>query len=241
MDAGEAGGRFPETRASAVLGLSGDDPQARAAAIAAVAAAYWAPVYKYVRIRWQKGRDEAEDLTQAFFATMLDRGFFSAYEPARARFRTYVRACEDRFVLDDNRRRSRFKRGGGAPIASLDCRRAEGELALEPPDPTDLDALFDEEWKRALFGVALERLQAECAAHGKTRNYKVFCRYDVEAVESVTYSDVARELGLSVSEVTNALHAARRDFRLQVLAALRELTTDERELELEARALGIVP
>jgi DNA-directed RNA polymerase specialized sigma24 family protein len=241
MAPGDHGARFPETRSSAVLRLRSDNPEARAAAIAAVAAAYWAPVYKYVRVRWQKRRDEAEDITQAFFATMLDRGFFAGYEPARAHFRTYMRACVDRFVLDDSRHNRRFKRGGGTPIVSLDCRRAEGELALEPPDATDLDAFFDEEWKRALFAIALERLREGCAASGKTRNYEVFRRYDVDAEGSVTYGEVAHELGLSLTDVTNALHAARRDFRRQVLAALRELTADDVELAIEARALGIEP
>src|SRR5882672_2039664 len=90
--------KFPTTQISAVLAVRTGDPVARARAFAILVNAYWKPVYKNIRVKWRKSNEEAKDLTQGFFATAFEKKFFTTYDPHKARFRTFLRTCLDRFV-----------------------------------------------------------------------------------------------------------------------------------------------
>jgi DNA-directed RNA polymerase specialized sigma24 family protein len=103
---GGAGGRFPATHWSAVLAARSDDPAERLRAVEAIAAAYWKPIYKYVRIRWGKSNEDAKDLTQDFFAKLFEKEYLADFDPARARLRTFLRICADRFIANEARLRS---------------------------------------------------------------------------------------------------------------------------------------
>ena len=94
-------GRFPETRWSAVVAARSDDPAERRRALDILIGAYWKPVYKYIRIHWNKSADEAQDLTQDFFTRLLEKDFLDRYDPARARLRTYLRVCVDGVVANE--------------------------------------------------------------------------------------------------------------------------------------------
>jgi hypothetical protein len=124
---------------------------------------------------------------------------------------------------------------------SLDFETAEGELRARPlPGPLDPEALFEREWVRSLFGLAVERLRAESTERGKEVQFALFERYDLEgsdAPERPSYKDLATEFGLTEVQVTNRLAAARREFRRIVLDALRELCGSEAEFRAEAQAL----
>ena len=162
------GGSFPATRWSAIEGTRSADPEERRRAYDRVAALYWKPVYKYVRARWRREADEAQDLTQEFFASILEKGTLAQYDPARARLRTYLRGCVDAFVSSEFRDRRRLKRGGGRAPLSLEFELAEGELARTGvPAPDRADAFFEKEWVRSLFAAAVERLRATCEAEGR--------------------------------------------------------------------------
>src|SRR5262245_11149049 len=100
--------RFQTTRSSVVQAMHSDDPAERARAFATLALGYWKPVYKHLRVKWRKPSEDAKDLAQAFFATALEKSFFSAYDPEVARFRTYVRLCLDRFVAKQVRDATRL-------------------------------------------------------------------------------------------------------------------------------------
>jgi DNA-directed RNA polymerase specialized sigma24 family protein len=140
-------------------------------------------------------------------------------------------------VANEDQAARRLKRGGGATLVSLDFETAEGELAsLDVPDPRDPEELFRHEWSRSLFGLAVDRLRSELAARGKETWFHLFERYDLDDA-GVRYEDLARELAIPVTSVTNHLHAARREFRRQVLEVLRELTATEEEFRAEARLL----
>src|SRR5579864_8145542 len=102
--------RFPETRRSAILDLASEDPARLAAASETLIAGYWKPVYKYIRVRWNQSNEDAKDLTQAFFTRVLEKQFFTAYDPAKARFRTYLRTCLDAFLSNESKAASRVKR-----------------------------------------------------------------------------------------------------------------------------------
>lgn len=241
-----AADRFPLTRFSLLKAAASPDPEVRGRAFDAVVAAYWKPVYKYLRLKWRLADEDAEDTTQAFFAAAFEKGFFDRYDPGRARFRTFLRTCLDGFASNRRKSERRQKRGGGTPPLSLDFRGAEDELRRhEPADGLDLEEYFHQEWVRTLFGRAVLALREHCAGAGRERSFALFERYDLEGPdtpERVTYAGLAEQFGMAVTQVTNDLAWARREFRRLVLETLREISGSEEEFRTEARALlGINP
>jgi RNA polymerase sigma factor (sigma-70 family) len=219
--------------------VRGGDEESRRRACEALAAAYWKPVYKYVRLRWRREPADAEDLTQGFFAAAFEKGFFERFDPERARFRTYLRTCVDGFVSKQHAAARAQKRGGAALHLSLDFGSAEGELTLAPPAADlDLEEYFHREWMRGLFEQAVSRLRERCDRTGRQAAFAVFERYDLERGDDApTYADLGRDLGLPVTQVTNHLSAMRRELRRHLLDALRDLCASEEEFRLEARLL----
>lgn len=238
-------GRFPATRWSVIVAARSDDVGERRRALETLVAAYWKPVYKYVRLRWNRSREDAQDLTQEFFARLLEKDFLAGYDPARGRLRTFLRVCVDRFKANEAKAAQRLKRGGDAVILSLDFAGAEGELErIDPPAPESLEEFFEKEWVRSFFAMVVEQLEAECRARGKATHFRLFERYDLDDADErrLSYDDLAREFSLSVTDVTNYLAWARREFRRIALERLRELCADEEEFRGEARALlGVEP
>ena len=233
--------RFPLTRASLLLAARSADEATREQALGALVTSYWRPVYKYLRLRWQVAPEDAQDLTQGFFASALENGFFDRYDPGKARFRTWLRTCLDGFVGKERESARRLKRGGGVTPLSLDFESAEGELRpFEVPDSLDMEAYFHKEWVRHLFGLAVAGFRERCQAQGHGVRFALFERYDLEGPDQPrppSYAELAVEFGLPVTQVTNHLAWARRQFREAVLEALRDATASEEEFRAEARLL----
>jgi RNA polymerase sigma factor (sigma-70 family) len=249
---GGGGGRFPLTRWSAVVAARSDDPAERARALDLLVRAYWKPVYKYIRIRWNKPREDAQDLTQEFFARAIAKGFFDRFDPAKARLRTFVRVCVDGMVANEAKAAGRLKRGGDAVHISLDFDSAETELGRAPApglreiaSPDSMDEFFEKEWVRSLFSLAVGTLREECEQRGKQIHFRLFEIYDLvdhKAAARASYDDLARDFGIAVTDVTNYLSFARREFRRIALEKLREMCASEDEFRREARAIfGIDP
>ena len=229
-----------------VQAVGSPDPETRRRAFEALVAAYWKPVYKYLRLKWRASEADAEDLAQGFFARALEKGFFDRFDPGRARFRTYLRACLDGFVANERKSAHRFKRGGGAEHVGLDFAGAEAELGRQgAPAGGDMEEYFHREWVRSLFGRAVEALRRRCAEAGKRVPFALFERYDLDGSDAArrpSYAELAREMGLPETQVTNHLAWARREFRRLVLETLEEATGSEAEFRAEARQLlGIDP
>lgn len=240
------GRAFPATRHSVIRRASSKDPEERTQAYETLITAYWKPVYKYLRIRWRAGGEDARDLTQAFFTRVMEKDFFQSFDPAKARFRTFLRTCLDAFVSNERRSAGRLKRGGDTVLLSLDFETADGELRHhEPAANVDLDELFYKEWIRHVFGLAVGELRDRLKASGKDVHFALFERLDLESAESdpkPTYDELASRFELSISQVTNYLAAARREFRRVVLETLRDVTASEEEFRAEAQhLLGVQP
>jgi len=238
--------RFPVTRLSAIVGTSSSNPEERTRAFETLVSAYWMPVYKYVRIKWNKPGEDARDLTQGFFAEAIEKNFFARFDPSKAKFRTFLRTCLDGFVANENKAASRIKRGGDATILSLDFDGAEEQLRIAaPPAAGGIDEYFDKEWARSVFSLALESFRAHMLDAGKETHLRLFERYVLDAEDDApktSYKALAAEFNLSTTDVTNYLALARREFRRIVLEKLRELTATDEEFRREARALlGVDP
>jgi RNA polymerase sigma factor (sigma-70 family) len=237
---GEGSGRFPATRHSAVLAAQSGDLIERERGLAILVAAYWKPIYKYLRIRHREGNEDAKDLTQGFFARALEKEFFAAYDPGKGSFRTYLRVCLDRYVANERKAAQRQKRSPGLPVVPLDFDVAEGELArAEPAADRTMEQYFHDEFVRSLFALSVDTLREECALRGKDLPFRLFERYELDRdpEERLTYERLAEELNIPVTQVTNFLAFARREFRRIVLEKLREITTSDREFREEARGL----
>jgi RNA polymerase sigma factor (sigma-70 family) len=230
-------GTFPQTRHSVVVAAQSDDPTARSLAIEAITVAYWKPVYKYVRRKWNINGEDAADFTQEFFAHLLEKEFLNSYDSRKGRLRTFLRACADRFFMNQMRDSKRLKRGGGLPHFSLDFEEAERERATVPGSESP-EARFDKEWVRSLFALGLQRLQASCESGGKMIHFELFELYDLhDADQKPSYSQLAAKFGLATTDVTNYLAFVRREFRRCVLDQLREMTATNQEFRREAQAL----
>jgi DNA-directed RNA polymerase specialized sigma24 family protein len=238
---GGARKRFPETRLSLVLGTGDPDPDVRQRALEILIASYWKPVYKCLRIQWRASNEDAKDLTQGFFASLLESQTLSRFDPARARFRTFLRTCLDRYVSNQRKAAGRLKRGGGFGHVPLDFEGAEGELRhVEVAVDADPDALFHREWVRSMISRAVEELRTVSEASGRGIEFELFHRYDIEGPEQdprPTYAGLATALGIDVTRVTNALHAARGRFRAILLDLLREASVSEAEFRADVTAL----
>jgi RNA polymerase sigma factor (sigma-70 family) len=219
-----------------------DNAETRRDALDQLIAVYWRPVYAHLRRTWRLQGADAEDLTQEFFAQAVTGEFLRGYDPGQARFRTYVRACLDRFAAKAQRSGQRLKRGGGAPVLPLDFDLVERELAASDGSRIDepADAWFDREWIRSLFAAAVGDLRGMCQGTPREIRFAVFECYDLTPMrdaERPGYREIAEELGLPVTQVTNHLAWARRELRRLVLGRLRALTATDAEFREEAEEL----
>src|SRR5215470_13248416 len=237
-----SGGRFPLTRFSVIEAARSSDSAERARALDTLCAAYWRPVYKYVRLRWNRPASDAQDLTQGFFAEMLERQLLNRFEPAKSRLRTYLRVCVDSFVMNEDKAAKRQKRGGTIQHLALDFSAAEQELGnstLDPASiasPDSLEEFFEKEWIRSLFALAVDDLRNLCDEKGRARTFKLFEAYDLEGDDGVSYDQLAADFSVATTDVTNALSWARREFRRIALDRLRELCATDDEFHREAKA-----
>jgi DNA-directed RNA polymerase specialized sigma24 family protein len=236
---------FPATHRSVLERIRSNDAEERRIAFGDLAEGYWRPSYHYLRLHWRLTPEAAEDAVQAFFTTAFEKGYVERFDPAKARFRTFLRVCLDRFVQNQQKAERADKRGGGAAHLSLDFAGAELELegreialsSLREPSTSDLDRFFHDETVRALFGRTVAAMERAYATEGKPVVFRVFERHDLRPSADASYASVARELGLSTSQVTNYLHAARRRFRELALQHLRSVVASEAEFKIEAREL----
>jgi RNA polymerase sigma factor (sigma-70 family) len=235
------GDRFPATRRSVIEAVRSIDAEERERALEALCAAYWKPVYKYVRLRWNRAADQAQDLTQGFFLEVLKRELLEQFDPHKGRLRTYLRVCVDSFVSNEDKAGRRQKRGGNVLHVALDFAGAEEELGATVMDaalissPQSLEEFFEKEWVRSLFTLAVEDLRELCVARERERTFRLFESYDLQGNETISYEQLSKEYGISVADVTNALAWARREFRRIALERLRELCGSEEEFQREAR------
>jgi RNA polymerase sigma factor (sigma-70 family) len=227
--------RFPSTRHSLLEAVRADGALPNQA-LDQVAALYWKPVYKYIRLKWHKDNEEAKDLTQSFFASALERDFFQQFDPRKASFRTYLRMALDRFAANEYAAAHRQKRGGAVSIAALDsdCAGAEALQFAATETPEDV---FHREWQRQLFTLAVEDLRAHCRETGKPLQFQIFEEYDLADRDRPAYAELALRHGISTAALNNHLAWSRRMLRTYLTDRLRGVTSGDRELRDEMRAV----
>ena len=224
---GGASGHFPSTQLTLLEAASGGlSNEARER----VMTVYWKPVYCFLRFKFGKDNEDAKDLTQEFFATALERDFFERFDPKRASFRTYLRMAVERFAANEHAASKRQKRGGDVVFQPID---EQASLADSP------EQVFEREWQRQLFSLAIEDLRTHCEQNDKLLHFQIFAAYDLADAPRPSYGDLSSRYAITETAVTNHLAWARRTLRQFVLERMRGITASERELREEMRRTWI--
>jgi RNA polymerase sigma-70 factor (ECF subfamily) len=233
--------RFPTTHWSRVVRAGGPPTPEGRAALAELCGAYWYPIYALIR-RKGNGADEALDLTQDYFARLLENGTVAAADRDKGRFRSFLLAdCS--FFLADHRDRDRaLRRGGGRPVLSIDARDAEGRFLREPSHDQTPERLFERAWALALIARAFDRLERHYNDMGRSQLFRHLKPLVSSVPDAVPRAAVAAELGLTDGTLRVALHRLRARFaaglREEVAATLQD--TGDEAIEEELRALWAV-
>ena len=204
--------RFETTHWSLVLAAGGDASTEARAALSTLCEAYWYPLYAYVRRQGYESAD-AEDLTQAFFARLLEKEHIHDARRERGRFRSFLLAALKHFLLNELQHRRALKRGGGHVLRSLDVVAAEGRYASELTDACTPEALFERGWACAVLDRVLARLRAEWTEAGRADVFDRLKPCLTGDSRERGYRDLGRELGMTEGAVKVAVHRLRRRYR----------------------------
>jgi RNA polymerase sigma factor (sigma-70 family) len=230
--------RFHTTRWSAIFVAAQSQLPGSQAALTDLYRLYWYPLYAFARRRGY-GPHDAQDLTQGFFLHLLEHRALRQVQPLKGKFRSFLLASFQNFILDEASRARCLKRGGNREFVFLDAEDAESRYRLEPADVLTAEKIYDARWAMTLLGHAVERLRQEYATRGEIARFSVLQEF-VGVGKGKTppsYEEVARSLQVSVGAAKTLIHR----FRKQYAAILREeigrTVTDPAEIEQEIHAL----
>jgi RNA polymerase sigma-70 factor (ECF subfamily) len=218
-----------------VTAASRDASEAREA-LASFCQAYWYPIYAYVRRRGHTP-EQAQDLTQDFFAYVLDRDLIALADPARGRFRAFLRTVCARLLADHYERQHAAKRGGGRPPVPIDSSDAERRYTLEPAHELTPERIFDRTWALTLLGRVVERLRREYDDAGRSDRFEELLTLLTRDPASDSHAEVARRLGTSEGNVRVAAHRLRRRYGLLLREEIAATVGDEAQVDDEIRDL----
>jgi RNA polymerase sigma factor (sigma-70 family) len=228
--------QFATTHWSLVL-AAGDGSSPRAdEALARLCDTYWYPLYAYLRSRGYSAED-AQDLTQAFFVRVLEKGGLRQADPARGRFRSFILVSLKNFAANQHDRAVAQKRGGTHVPLSLDLGTAEGRLLLEPPTDDTPETIFDRRWAVTLLNRVVSRLQAESDEGSKDGKFDRLKAYLTGDEPRLSYAQTAADLGMSEGAVKVAVHRLRRRFRDLVRDEIAHTVSSPHEVDDELRHL----
>lgn len=231
-----AGGVFATTQWTRVLDARGESPEARAA-LSDLCAAYYAPVFEFIRKR-TRNDDSARDLTQEFFARLLGRHGIDSVDPRRGRFRSFLLGAVKHFLADMHDRAGRLKRGAGQPLETLDAGTDTSPgLQLIDPNMPDPEREFDRKWALTVLDRALAALAEEHQAAGKTEHFKTLKPWLTGDTENLSQADAARALDLNEGAVKVAIHRLRRRFRDLVKSEVGQTLKDPSQISNELACL----
>jgi RNA polymerase sigma-70 factor (ECF subfamily) len=205
-------------------------------ALATLCETYWYPLYAYVR-RWGYDAEQAQDLTQEFFARLLEKGFLRDADPARGRFRSFLLASLKHFLSNERDRVNAVKRGGRAVLVPLEVETAEGRYSREPPDAETPETVYERRWATTLLDRALNRLRAEFEAQEKLELFTRLEGHLTGAVEALPYASLATALAMSEGAIKVAVHRLRRRYGALLREEISETVADPRQVDDEIREL----
>lgn len=227
---------FGTTHWSVVL-TAGDpaSPQA-AGAMAQLCQTYWLPIYAFIRKR-SCSPEQAQDLTQGFFAAFLEKSYISCAARERGRFRSFLMASVENFLCNEHDRAVAQKRGGGTQVISIERDRAEQWYLAEPVDECDPARVFEQRWASTLLATVLNRLRGEFTANQRMELFEHLQPHLWGDAESVPYPQVAERLQMSLANVKVSAHRARQRYRELLREEIAHTVATPSEVDEEIRYL----
>jgi RNA polymerase sigma-70 factor (ECF subfamily) len=230
-------GRFATTHWSVVLSASRPESAHYHQALESLCRTYWFPLYVYLR-RHGYDTDQAEDHTQAFLASLLEKHGLRLVEPKRGKFRSFLLVALKHFLANERARAGAQKRGGGLKALSLDCENAEAQYALEPRDELSPEKLYERSWAMTVLDRAMTRLCAEAtAAAKKQEQFDCLKIYLTASEDTAAYRETAAKLGMTEGAVKVAVHRLRRRYRELLRDEIAQTVASEDEVDEEIRHL----
>jgi RNA polymerase sigma-70 factor (ECF subfamily) len=227
---------FLTTRWSVVIS-AGDSRSPRSReSLAQLCELYWRPVYAYVRRRGETPED-ARDLTQEFFATLLEKNYVASADPSRGRFRSFLLASVQHFLLNAWDRKRARKRGGGIRHESLDVTPEEGFARVEPASYETPERIFEQQWALSLVQRVIDDLRIEQTLAGKAETFDVLLPLMCGERQEESYRDAAAALGTTPGAVRVAVHRLRRRFRSMLVAEIAGTVADVEQVDGELNYL----
>jgi DNA-directed RNA polymerase specialized sigma24 family protein len=228
--------RFPTTHWGRIV--EAGDPAAPAArsAMEGLCRDYWYPLYAFIR-RKGSGPEQALDLTQGYFARLLERGTVAAADAGKGRFRSFLLADCNRFLADCREHDKAAKRGGGVAPLSIDARDAEGRYLREPSHDRTAERLFGRDWALAVLDAVLARLRREYEGSGRAEAFEVLKVVLTDGPRAVPQAELAGRLETTAGAVQVAIHRLRRRYRDLVREVIAATVGDAAEVEEEIRDL----
>lgn len=236
-DIGQAAqAQFTTTHWSLVLAASGSGAPAAQDALERLCRAYWYPLYVFVR-RLGHSPADAEDLTQGFFAYLLEHQLAPKADPQAGRFRSFLLGSLKHFLAHEHERATALKRGGGRPILSLDAVGPEERYALEPLDEATPDVLFDQRWALQQIEQALKHLRAEYASAGRGGLFDLLKECVWGEKNALTLAEIAERLDSTEEAIKKSVQRLRQRFRDCLRAEIAQTVGAPDQIDAELRHL----
>jgi RNA polymerase sigma factor (sigma-70 family) len=229
-------GWFVTTHWSLVLSARGKNSLQSDAALETLCRTYWYPLYAFLRRQGHASHD-AQDLTQGFFARLLQKDYLDAAAREKGKFRTFLLVALKRFLANQWDRDHAQKRGGFAPVVSIDQEMAESRFADEPADGAQPDVLFDRQWATTLLERTMARLREEYAASGRAKLFEYLQSCLVREESALPYAGIAARLNLTEAAVKMAVHRLRARCREILRAEIAHTVSCPEEIEEEIHHL----
>jgi RNA polymerase sigma-70 factor (ECF subfamily) len=227
---------FPTTAWTVVArAQSGVDAEAREA-LAFLCAAYWLPLYSFAR-RLGHTSEDALDLTQGYFALLIEKDYLADVRPREGRFRAFLLTSFRHFLSKERDRARALKRGGGRVLISIDAQEAEGRHADEPLETLDPETLFERRWALTILERAMTRLRHEFAASGRTVEFEQLEAYLTGTEPKAPYQRAAERLGTTEGAIKKRVHGLRRRYALLLREEIAATVADPEEIDAELRHL----
>jgi len=205
-------GQFQTTHWSVVIAAGPNDSEAANAAMARLCQTYWHPLYMYVR-RLGHRPEDAQDLTQEFFARLLAKDYLKAVDRAKGKFRSFLLTAVKRFLANEWDRANRQKRGGGKEALSLDAKEFEGRQPRGLVDDRTPEKVFEQQWATVLLEQVFSHLAMELAAEGKANLFQELRGFLTGGTEGDSYPQAAQRLEMSEGTVRVNVHRLRHRYR----------------------------
>jgi DNA-directed RNA polymerase specialized sigma24 family protein len=230
---------FRTTRWSMVLTAGRASHPGAVPALARLCENYWYPLYAFAR---RKGHspEEAQDLTQGFFAVLLEKNYLHAVDRARGRFRSFLLTSFEHFLRNEWTKERTLKRGGGLSFVSWETGDAESRYQQEPVDGMTPEKVFEHRWAVTLLATTLERLRSEFERAGKGPEFESLEVFLSGEKHPASYAEAARKLERSEGAVRVAVHRLRARYGELLRLTIAETLTDPADVDGELRHLFAV-